>query len=303
MSRPAWAADYEVDLEQARTLIETQFPAFAGQDARILGRGFDNLAVQIGTAVFRFPRAQLGAHLLDTELTWLPRLGPRLELAIPLPRWIGQPAGDYPYPFAGYSLLPGQTGCSFAWTRETRAQLVKPLARTLRALHDTPTPPDPPGDELDRANLPARAKDMLEHLDELAAAWPELDLDALTQRAHAWSTAPREHGRCWVHGDLYARHVLVREGGTPTALIDWGDMHVGDPCLDLVIVPAMLAREDWPRFFAHYGPVTPAAWTRARFRALYGATIMVHYGHSVSDQALQQAGRHTLRVLLEDPLV
>ncbi|MCH7839494.1 MAG: phosphotransferase [Planctomycetes bacterium] len=36
-----------------------------------------------------------------------------------------------------------------------------------------------------------------------------------------------------VHRDLYARHMLVDDDGRPCGVIDWGDVHVGDPAIDL----------------------------------------------------------------------
>src|SRR5690606_6675820 len=37
----------------------------------------------------------------------------------------------------------------------------------------------------------------------------------------------------FVHGDLYAGHVLAAPDGTVTGIIDWSEGHVGDPSVDL----------------------------------------------------------------------
>ena len=36
-----------------------------------------------------------------------------------------------------------------------------------------------------------------------------------------------------VHGDFYSRHVLVDETGGMAGVIDFGDLHVGHPAVDL----------------------------------------------------------------------
>src|SRR6185503_15119791 len=36
-----------------------------------------------------------------------------------------------------------------------------------------------------------------------------------------------------VHGDLYERHVLVGDENRVSGVIDWGDVHAGDPAVDL----------------------------------------------------------------------
>ena len=36
----------------------------------------------------------------------------------------------------------------------------------------------------------------------------------------------------FVHGDLYAGHILVTNSGTVTGVIDWSTAHIGDPSVD-----------------------------------------------------------------------
>jgi aminoglycoside phosphotransferase (APT) family kinase protein len=39
----------------------------------------------------------------------------------------------------------------------------------------------------------------------------------------------------YLHGDLYHRHVIVDKNILPVGLIDWGDVHIGNPGIDLAI--------------------------------------------------------------------
>jgi aminoglycoside phosphotransferase (APT) family kinase protein len=94
--------------------------------------------------------------------------------------------------------------------------------------------------------------------------------------------------------DLYARHLLVDDSGRVCGVIDWGDAHLGDPALDLSIQFAFLPPEARPAFEAAYGELDADTRRRARFRALFSGTMLVHYGASSGDEALVEAGRWAL---------
>ena len=283
-------------------MVVAQFPEFVDQPVRFLGKGFDNVAVQIGQAVFRFPRGPVGAEFMDREIRWLSQVSNLVSLPISAPLWVGEPTDTYPCRFSGYPYIAGQTGCGLEWTPEQRARLVVPLAQVLRELHAAPVPENPPSDTMGRADLPRRAEAMREHVSAVVAAAPEVDAAQLERRVDAWCQAAQETPNCWVHGDLYARHLLVQPDGRLSGLIDWGDVHVGDPSVDLSVVPAMLNTEDRALFFEHYGDIAPSTWDRARFVALFSGMILIEYGQAIGDRALFDAGRHNLQVLLREPL-
>ncbi|HYI01688.1 phosphotransferase [Hyalangium sp.] len=160
---PVWEADISLTQEGAARLVERQFPELAPARLEPLGVGWDNTAYVVnGRWVFRFPRRKLAAGLLENEARILPRLAPHLPLLIPEPVWHGRPEEDFPYPFAGYALLPGVTACAVEWTPEERQQNAAPLGRFLAALHAIPVDDEMlargPGDELARADLRKRAR-------------------------------------------------------------------------------------------------------------------------------------------------
>jgi aminoglycoside phosphotransferase (APT) family kinase protein len=135
-SSPVWAAERTVTPESARALIESQFPDLAPVAVAPLGTGWDNTAFHVnGALVFRFPRRQLGADILQYELRVLPHLIGQLPLAVPNPEWIGAPADGYPWTFAGYRRLPGRTACAAALSEEQRASAAEPLGVFLSRLH------------------------------------------------------------------------------------------------------------------------------------------------------------------------
>jgi aminoglycoside phosphotransferase (APT) family kinase protein len=97
----------------------------------------------------------------------------------------------------------------------------------------------------------------------------------------------------WVHGDLYGRHLLVADGAL-VGVIDWGDVHVGDPAIDLSIGWTFLPRAARPAFLAAYGPVDGDGLARARTVALHYATALLAYGRAKGDAAAEELGRLAL---------
>jgi aminoglycoside phosphotransferase (APT) family kinase protein len=242
----------------------------------------------------------LGASLIANEIRALPVIAPHLPLPIPVPLYAGQPDTDCPYPFAGYAMLPGETACVRSWTDEERGKNAEPLARFLAALHSIPVDAETlawaPRDEIQRADHRRRADTVRERLRAIAATAPDLDVERLLKRIDGLETAPAHSGPpCWVHGDLYPRHLRVGAAGLVQAVIDWGDVHLGDPALDLSIAFTFLSEAARVLFAANYGPVAQATWERAQFRAIHYGAILLEYGHETGDQPIRALGEFALR--------
>ena len=99
---------------------------------------------------------------------------------------------------------------------------------------------------------------------------------------------PTEH--VLVHGDLHFRHVLV-EDGRASGVIDWGDVCLADPAIDLQLVWSFPPPESRPAFLDAYGPLTDEQLLRARVVALSLGAALAAYGHvegmpSVAREAL-----------------
>jgi len=295
-----WEADITLTQEDAGRLVERQFPELAPAKLEVLGAGWDNAAYVVnGRWVFRFPRRKAFAGLLENEMRYLPRLAPHLPLRIPEPVWHGRPEEAFPYPFAGYALLPGETACAVQWTAEERLRNAPVLGRFLATLHGLPvdeqTRAKAPGDELGRADLKKRAPILRERLAQVEAK--QVEVDGATVRA--WlsrleDTPPWTQRTCWVHGDLYARHLLVDEQHGLTGVLDWGDVHLGDPAIDLTIAFTFLPPEARGAFREAYGDIDEATWNRARFRAFHYGVLLLNYGTSIGDEAMTRVARDAL---------
>src|SRR5215207_3534298 len=104
-----WLPQVVVSPELALELVREQFPGL-GRTIEPFGSGWDNTAYLVdGDLVFRFPRREFAVRFTGREIHVLPKLAPRLPLPVPLPLWIGEPTERFPWPFAGYRLIPGRT--------------------------------------------------------------------------------------------------------------------------------------------------------------------------------------------------
>ncbi len=299
MERP-WRAQHRIDAETAAARIAARFPDLASADVLPLAEGWDNTAFLVGGEwVFRFPRRDVAAPLLEVECAVLPAIAGRLPLAVPVPERVAGPGAGFPYPFAGYRRLAGETACRAGLAEAARVRCAEPLARFLAALHAIPAeearalgvPPDRLR-RLDVAWRVRRARERLEDARRVGGAPGEGLLDAVIADLPA-SWEPRSD--TLVHGDLYARHVLVDGRGDPCGVIDWGDVHVGDPAVDLALAWSFLPAAGRERFRAAYGRIDEDRWRVARLRALCSALNTLVYGLDTGDEALVRESRASLR--------
>jgi aminoglycoside phosphotransferase (APT) family kinase protein len=285
---PAWDADVEITTALVVALVEHHFPALKPVKAEYLGEGWDNVAYRINDDLaFRFPRRKLGAEALETEIRFLPQVANYLILPVSTPEWIGGAAFGYPYRFAGYRLILGEPSSAFDLGDDDREACTEQLAGFLRELHDLKPPEDAPTDLLRRSNLEYRLNDALRRIERLG-----LDLAGFAReiaQMDAWHGPPK-----WLHGDFHPRQFLIHDG-TVSGVIDWGDMHAGDPALDLSIGFTFLPPQARASFRAAYGPIDDATWSRARFRALYEALIFLEHAQIEDDIESRRIGEFTLR--------
>jgi aminoglycoside phosphotransferase (APT) family kinase protein len=299
-----WDPDVDLSPTLIARLIEAQFPQLGPAGVEEFGVGWDNAAYLVnGRYVFRFPRRKAFAHSIANEIPILPLLAPHLPLPIPAPTFSGTPAGTYPYDFAGYPLIPGVTACRVDWTEEERAENAAALGRFLKALHgiavDAETRSWAPGDDQRKADITWRGPQMKERLLALRGLPADLDVDALLTHTDRLASTPLYDGPpCWVHGDLYARHLLMDGNRRLCGVIDWGDTHLGDPALDLSVAWSFLPSSARPAFREAYGPIDDATWDRARFRALFYGAPLIEYGLDAGDEAMRRAGEYALRAVL-----
>jgi aminoglycoside phosphotransferase (APT) family kinase protein len=304
-NRP-WTAEIAVPVELARTLVESQFPRLAPVRIELLGVGWDNTAFEInGAYIFRFPRRQIAVELLAVEARLLPWIAPRLPLAVPQPEFTGEPTESYPWPFAGYRKLPGRTACAAALDDAARHRAAEPIALFLSALHSIDVEDarqrGAGPDKFRRLDLSHQVPKLRQAIDRLAALSLIADSPPLIAIIEATPAVSSSAPMALVHGDFYVRHLLVDDRGTPTGVIDWGDIHLGHPAVDLSIAHGFLPPSAHGAFRRAYGQIADATWLLARFRALFYAVILTQFSHDTADRALLRESQVSLARLTQCP--
>ena len=80
-------------------------------------------------------------------------------------------------------------------------------------------------------------------------------------------------------------------------VIDWGDIHVGDPAIDLAIVHSFLPTSAHAKFREVYGKISEETWSLALLRAIYSSTLLILYGHHSKDPVIFREGLRSLKII------
>ncbi|HET7760703.1 MAG TPA: phosphotransferase [Gaiellaceae bacterium] len=286
---PVWTPDLAVDEPLVRELL-AQFPELDGAPVRRLATGWDNSVWVVSERyAFRIPHREVAIPGVERELAVLPELAPRLPLPVPRPVFVGTPGEGYPWPFFGAELLPGEEAGSAELDDEQRLEVALDLARFLRVLHavelDARLPRDPNGRE-DMAKRTHLAREELWQLKRLGVWRAPAEAEELLLAAEE---LPPPERRVVAHGDLHFRHLLV-DGGRASGVIDWGDVCLADPAIDLSLLWSFVAPRQRVPFLEAYGPVTDAQLVRSRVLALQLCATLAHYGRVEENAAVERAG-------------
>lgn len=294
MTHP-WDAEHIIDPEKARHLIAVQFPELKPRTITLFGAGWDNTAYLINNEyIFRFPRREIAVGLIKHEIAALPRLVGKLPIAIPNPEWHGKPTDEYPWPFLGYRLLSGHTACGADLSDEQRATFVDPLALFLKTLHHIPIKEFEsilPGDSIDRLTVTVRIPKiiaLIKDLESLGLLPHKKILFDIIENCQGLSVG---HEKVICHGDLYVRHFLIDDNNQLTGIIDWGDIHLNSPAVDLSVVYIFFPPHLHERFQKIYGPISLETGKLAQFRALNHSLNLINFGHKSGDLDLEREGR------------
>lgn len=289
--------------------LATHRPHLAHHRLGFLSSGWDNDLYRVGQTglLLRVPRRSLSLALLETEARVLPQLAPHLPVPLPLPVDLLPATNPLP-PMALVRFLPGTTACRAPFHTVNTPTIAQQLGRALAQLHRAPLPAGLPEDTLQRVDLIGRLQRLRSDRERprLARALqhgglpfgPGPLLDHLTRLARVPHDTFRP--RAVVHGDLYARHVLIGSDGELAGLIDWGDVHRGSPVLDLMAAWLLFSQDVRQHFIQAAGTHSPEAWRAARSRAGLHACRTLVFSHSIDDHALFAASVRGLRHVCEN---
>lgn len=299
MKQP-WEPEWALETPVALQLIQTQFPDLHAKEIKLVGTGWNNSAFLINEKyIFRFPRRTVSLPMLEVEWETLPKLAPLLPAAIPIPLWKGAPSHLFPHLFIGYRILPYHTACSKALSENERGKLATSLAFFLSTLHKaSPSilPQNHPfGHNLSRIDpqiiLP-KIMQNLSHLEELNLFSHRKKLERLLQKSFR-----RPIVSTLVHGDFYVRHILIDAKQQLQGVIDWGDIHLGDPAMDLAIAHSFLPPDAHDLFRKTYGEISEDTWLLAYLRSIHSNSLFTLYGYHSKDPDIIREGLRSLHTL------
>jgi aminoglycoside phosphotransferase (APT) family kinase protein len=290
---PEWTAEVNVDEGLVRRLVGEQFPEIPLESPHLVAEGWDNAVWLVGGQLaFRFPRRAVAVPLLERELAVLPHIADKLPRPIPRPLYAGTPTPEFPWPFLGYRLLPGRELPEANLDNAQRACLGEPLGLFLRALHTDELlarfAEKLPFDANKRADMRVRdrlARARLAEVERLGLWSIPATVDGLLRAARA---LPPSRTARLIHGDLHAQHILVDESARLAGVIDWGDVGIGDPAIDLQLFWSVLPPEARDDFAAGYGPIPAESLLRARILALFLCATVALYAREEGLSALER---------------
>ena len=265
----------EISLALVSDLIAEQFPQWAHLPIKPVElSGWDNRTFRLGTDMsIRLPSEECYAQQVQKEQKWLPVLAPRLSLRIPAPVAMGKPSKKYPFSWSIYRWIDGESVYSQDFDQMHLLQLAIQLAEFLNELHtiDSAGGPLPGFHNFYRGDSPSvydtETRSAIAQLqgfintEAVMSVWEK----AISSK---WSKKP-----VWIHGDLSVGNILIKDNKL-IAVIDFGQMGVGDPACDLVIAWTFLKNESRKLFRSCVG-LDSDTWARARGWALWKALITI----------------------------
>lgn len=289
-------ADVHVTTRVARHLLATQYPELKNAELVILAEGWDNVILRAGPDhILRLPRRAIGATLLSRELRWLPTIAAHLPIPISLAIHHGISDAHFPYPWA---IVPWFEGVTLGHLEQkVDADFAQSLGVFMGALHRINLPSDAPINPMRHNPFEDQERDV--RVRQLIQDFcPQHH--TRVQLMEIWARALNIGGeppQCWCHGDLHPFN-LIMKGCHLSAVIDWGDMTAGDPCVDFCAVWCALPVQLHDHFRRAYGVVDERIWIRGKGWGLMMALLFVEAGRQGAGDAFERVGQQALARIL-----
>ena len=261
----------QIDATLVRRLIAAQFPQWADcAIAPVEPNGWDNRTFRLGDDLsVRLPSAECYVAQVEKEHRWLPVLGPRLPVAIPQPVAKGEPGEGYPWCWSVYRWLEGESAAVARIGDVTEfAIALASFLKKLRSLDASDGPPAGSHNFFRGGRVSTYDQEMRDAIATLRDRIDTKSVQAIWDRAIA---STWQHPPVWVHGDMHATNLLVRDGKL-AAVIDFGCCGTGDPACDYAIAWTFFSGRS-RRAFRDALTIDDATWDRSRGWALWKALI------------------------------
>jgi aminoglycoside phosphotransferase (APT) family kinase protein len=272
MSNKKSAEKINITETLVQSLVAKQFPQWSHLPIQaVKNGGWDNRTFHLGKEMLiRMPSGAHYAGQVEKEQTWLPKIASKLPLAIPTPIAMGKPDEIYPWKWSINRWLPGEAAATA--TIADLCDFAKALAEFLKALQSI----DPAGGPLAGPHSFYRGGDLavygLETRQAISVLKNNIDAHVATEIWEMALTTTWQNPPVWVHGDISVGNLLVSQGKL-TAVIDFGQLAVGDPACDLAIAWTFFRGKSRDAFYQTL-QLDPGTWARGRAWTLWKALIL-----------------------------
>jgi len=254
-----WDKTFDITDTLIRSLLKKQF-GLTVNTLSILGEGFDNSAFLINSnIVFRFPHRVQALSCMQNEIALLPIYKEKLSFPLPDIKYRGEATSEYPNPFVGYQRLEGELLSTRLPSITDNLDFATTLGSWLKELHAQPVEAahlaSIQGDQSWRLDISNRTQKMAEILEQYADDFKDAGFDPieLNEMMESFEHLHILEKQVYLHGDLYAKHIVVDKKGMPAGLIDWGDTHIGHPAIDLSVGVMLFEDDALQAFLNAYG--------------------------------------------------
>ncbi|MBI2792295.1 MAG: phosphotransferase [Gammaproteobacteria bacterium] len=287
-----WDKTTQITSALAQELIKSQF-SIEIEKIQLFGEGFDNTAFLVNNEyVFRFPHRIEALVCMENEILLLPYLSQKMSFMISSPTMIGKPSASYPYPFAGYEILSGELLSISQTPLVDNTAFAKILGTWLRELHTLPVLNEHikhlKGEHewrLDFVNRKARVNECITKYADYFINYG-FDIQRLiTIMDYFKGVDIHCSNKCYLHGDLYSKHIVVDHSGLPMGLIDWGDVHIGHPAVDIAVGLMIFTKERLKDFLAAYQGIDSTTMKVAIFRAYSHSILAFSYFAQIEEKS------------------
>ncbi|MGE3319479.1 MAG: aminoglycoside phosphotransferase family protein [Candidatus Berkiella sp.] len=262
----------KIDEALVRRLLASQFPQWKDLPVEPVAKsGWDNRTFHLGKDMLvRMPSDECYAFQVEKEQYWLPKLAPLLPLEIPSPLAMGEPEEGYPWKWSIYRWLEGESAAraNIGDLRNFAASLADFLI-ALNGIDSTNGPKPGPHNFYRGGDLSTYDAETRQSIDILK---DKIDVDLATEIwegaiVTSWQSKP-----VWIHGDISVGNLLVKDGRL-NAVIDFGQLGVGDPACDLAIAWTFFKGES-REIFCKKLSLDADTWARGRAWTLWKALIV-----------------------------
>jgi aminoglycoside phosphotransferase (APT) family kinase protein len=215
--------------------------------------------------IIRFATNDEGDRLLRRESAALRVLAGRLTVQIPQIEVVAMSAIGHLA--VAYPRLLGISGEELRPSGSARDRVADQIAELLVTRHEVPVDAIPADLPIHTVDYDARLATVAAYASVIADRAPDAVTPGVLAYLDGEVTLPAPTSeRCLCHTDLKGEHLLLhRTGGTVTGLIDWADLAVDDPAVDLGSLAIWLG-PDFVRQVAYRYGAEPALVERGLFR-------------------------------------